>query len=158
MRWGDTRLYVYRMWSVSWHLCYCVTECVADRKEMWRIFITPVSLDCRCPPPGSVHSYSPSHFMTLTGCGRERGGGGREGETEYWESGNHLNEMSDLSGLLSRAQDGLGSLTLPTDQDHIVKPVGLSYFPFSITRSQTSSLGPTWSIERRERPFIVILR
>ena len=91
--------------------------------------------------------------MTLTGCGRERGGGGRKGETEYWESGNHLNEMSDLSGLLSRAQDGLGSLTLPTDRDHIVKPVGLSYFPFSITRSQTPSLGPTWSIRKTRDTF-----
>ena len=80
MRWCDTRLYVYRMWSVSWHLCYCVTECEADRKEMWRIFITPVSLDCRCPPPGSVVTHQVISWHSLGVAGRGgRGGEGKEG-------------------------------------------------------------------------------
>ena len=61
-------IYIYGVWSVL-RLVW------ADRKEMLLIFITPDSLVVSLSPPG--RSYSPSHFMTLTGCG---GGGEREGE------------------------------------------------------------------------------
>lgn len=108
-------IYIYGVWSVL-RLVW------ADRKEMLLIFITPDSLVVPLSPPG--RSYSPSHFMTLTGCG----GGGERGR----EKGETQDEKVAIiwlncpTSMVYYPEHRLGSLTLSLT-DHIVKPVSLSH-------------------------------